>query len=178
MEEIRNASVYVGTYKKYNKGSLFGKWLNLADYESKEDFYRACRELHKDESDPEFMFQDWEYLPSGLIGESWISEKIWNLLDLDDNDLEIVYHYLQCTSTDITDCDIDEVISDAKESYVGYFESVRDLGECEAEEFVFINVPKEMRSILERYFDFEAYGSASADDYYEDDGYYYDLSRI
>ena len=31
------------------------------------------RELHKDEEDAEYMFQDWENVPEGLIDESWIS---------------------------------------------------------------------------------------------------------
>ena len=71
---LSEARVYVGTYGKYNNGSLFGAWLDLSDYLNKEDFYEACRELHKDEEDAEFMFQDWENVPEGLIGESWISE--------------------------------------------------------------------------------------------------------
>lgn len=54
------ASVYVGTYAKYNAGSIYGDWLMLSDYADIEDFYEACRELHADEEDPEFMFQDWE----------------------------------------------------------------------------------------------------------------------
>ena len=57
---LSEASVYVGTYGKYNNGSLFGAWLDLSDYADKEEFYEACRELHKDEEDAEFMFQDWE----------------------------------------------------------------------------------------------------------------------
>ena len=54
---LSEARVYVGTYGKYNNGSLFGTWLNLSDYLDKEDFYEACRELHKDEEDAEFMFR-------------------------------------------------------------------------------------------------------------------------
>ena len=57
---LSEASVYVGTYGKYNNGSLFGAWLDLSDYADKEEFYEACRELHKDEEDAEFMFQDYE----------------------------------------------------------------------------------------------------------------------
>ena len=72
---LSEARVYVGTYGKYNNGSLFGTWLNLSDYLDKEDFYEACRELHKDEEDAEFMFQDWENVPEGLIGESTPSRK-------------------------------------------------------------------------------------------------------
>ena len=58
------------TYGKYNNGSLSGAWLDLSDYSDKEEFYEACRELHKDEEDAEYMFQDWENVPEGLIGES------------------------------------------------------------------------------------------------------------
>ncbi|MDN3710147.1 antirestriction protein ArdA [Myroides ceti] len=46
------ASVYVGTYGKYNDGSIFGERLTLSDYADKEEFYTACRELHNDEEDP------------------------------------------------------------------------------------------------------------------------------
>ena len=44
------ASVYVGTYAKYNNGSLSGAWLNLSDYSDKEEFYEACRELQPPET--------------------------------------------------------------------------------------------------------------------------------
>ena len=35
---LSEARVYVGTYGKYNNGSLFGAWLDLSDYSDKEDF--------------------------------------------------------------------------------------------------------------------------------------------
>ena len=75
------ARVYVGTYAKYNNGSLSGAWLDLSDYSDKKEFYEACRELHKDEEDAEYMFQDWENVPEGLIGESWISENFFAVRD-------------------------------------------------------------------------------------------------
>lgn len=75
---LDGARVYVGTYRKYNSGSLAGKWLTLADYANRDEFYAACRELHKDEADPEFMFQDWEGVPSWMIGESHIDAEVWN----------------------------------------------------------------------------------------------------
>ena len=43
---LSEARVYVGTYNKYNSGSLFGKWLDLSDYSDKDEFMEACRELH------------------------------------------------------------------------------------------------------------------------------------
>jgi antirestriction protein len=60
------ASVYVGTYGKYNSGSIEGGWLDLADYETYDEFLKACRNLHKNERDPEFMIQDSEGFPDGL----------------------------------------------------------------------------------------------------------------
>ena len=39
---LSEARVYVGTYGKYNNGSLFGAWLDLSDYSDKEDFYEAA----------------------------------------------------------------------------------------------------------------------------------------
>ena len=39
--------------------------MDLADYKDAEEFLEACYELHKDEEDPELMFQDYE------ADESW-----------------------------------------------------------------------------------------------------------
>ena len=78
---LSEARVYVGTYARYNNGSLFGKWLDLSDYSDKDEFLEACRELHKDEQDPEYMFQDYENVPESLISESWLSGKFFELRD-------------------------------------------------------------------------------------------------
>ncbi|WP_317226435.1 antirestriction protein ArdA [Chryseobacterium arthrosphaerae] len=45
------ASIYVGTYAKYNNGSLFGKWLDLGDYSDYDELITAMYELHFDEQD-------------------------------------------------------------------------------------------------------------------------------
>ena len=39
------ARIYVGTYAKYNNGSIAGAWLNLDDYSDKDAFLAACRKL-------------------------------------------------------------------------------------------------------------------------------------
>ncbi len=79
MDEMR---VYVGTYGKYNEGSLGGEWVDLNQFGSKSDFYEYITELHKDESDPEFMFQDWEGMPDELIGESWLDDSLFDAEEL------------------------------------------------------------------------------------------------
>jgi len=83
------ARVYVGTYAKYNAGSISGQWLDLDDYADADDFLEACRELHADESDPEFMCQDWEGVPDSLAAEcpDWEQVFAWIALDEDDREL-------------------------------------------------------------------------------------------
>ena len=104
---MSEARVYVGTYAKYNNGSLSGAWLDLSDYSDKEEFYEACRELHKDEEDAEYMFQDWENVPEGLIGESWISENFFALRDavedLDDTEQEAFFVWCNYKSHDLSE---------------------------------------------------------------------------
>lgn len=76
--EMTHPAVYVGTYKKYNSGSLFGEWVDLTKFDTYEDFMRYIRKLHKDESDPEFMIQDFEGFPEALYRESGISKDTFN----------------------------------------------------------------------------------------------------
>ena len=73
--------VYVGTYAKYTAGDLAGAWLDLEDYADKDEFLEACAELHSDEEDPEFMFQDTEDIPGELCAGSHISPECWEVLD-------------------------------------------------------------------------------------------------
>jgi len=87
-------ALYVGTYEKYNNGSIKGAWLQLEDYSDKEDFLEACRELHKDEHDPELMFQGYKGFPEALYSECGIDNKIFDWIKLDDYEKDIVQLYL------------------------------------------------------------------------------------
>ena len=78
--EMVHPSVYVGTYEKYNNGSLFGEWVDLTRFDTYADFMRYIRKLHKDERDPEFMMQDFEGYPESLYYESGMSEKTFNAI--------------------------------------------------------------------------------------------------
>ena len=59
-------AIYVGTWRKYNNGDLTGKWLQLNDYSTRAELLAACKAVHADESDPEFMVQDFEDFPDGF----------------------------------------------------------------------------------------------------------------
>ena len=71
--DLSEARIYVGTYAKYNEGSLRGKWIDLSECYDQDEFMEVCHELHQDEEEPELMFQDWENIPEELIDEGWKS---------------------------------------------------------------------------------------------------------
>ncbi|WP_187997286.1 antirestriction protein ArdA, partial [Escherichia coli] len=63
----------VGTWHKYNCGSIAGRWFDLATFDDERDFFAACRSLHQDEADPELMFQDYEGFPGNMASECHIN---------------------------------------------------------------------------------------------------------
>ncbi len=120
--------LYVGTYQKYNAGSIQGAWLSLSDYDNAEQFYKACAELHKDEDDCELMFQDFEGFPEDMYSESGGVEELYELIDFINNshlDAEIV---LAAISIGIS---LDDDIEDA---YAGSYDSDQDFAVQLAEE--------------------------------------------
>jgi antirestriction protein len=74
-------AVYVGTYGKYNEGSLFGAWIDLTLIKDEEDFNELCSAIHYLEEDAEFMFQDWQSIPSRYISESGLTASFWDYLE-------------------------------------------------------------------------------------------------
>ena len=45
---ITTPAVYVGTYHKYNCGSIFGKWFDLTEFDGREDFvYRKYWDMYE-----------------------------------------------------------------------------------------------------------------------------------
>ena len=103
--EQNELRVYVGTFGKYNRGSLAGKWLNIKDYKNVDEFDKACRQLHSNEYDPEFMFQDWEYIPNKFIGGGWIDPKLFELIhhpNMEHIDINALWDFLD-------DVDLDKI---------------------------------------------------------------------
>jgi antirestriction protein len=123
---MTNVQIYVGTYSKYNNGSIYGAWLKLEDYFDYEDLLRAMRELHKDEDEPEFMFQDYEcseaIVDLGLISECHISENIFEVIEAIENyhyEEEVIEAYISYLGSD--SADIQEILEKVSESYCGEF---------------------------------------------------------
>lgn len=168
METIK---IYVGTFEKYNNGSIQGAWIDVTELD-KEEFYLKCKELHKDEEDPEFMFQDWECpdLLNDFISEGGTDPEFWELKeqikDLSDDQIEALTAYQNIFGT------ID--VQDFEDKYFGHFEGFfgdinREFGEHMLEEMGELEqVPQHLRY----YIDAEAYGrDLLISDFSEYDGF-------
>lgn len=140
-------AVYVGTYEKYNNGDLTGAWLDVSQYSDRDAFYEACAALHADEEDPEIMFQDFQGFPAAYHSESWLDVNLWDWLDLDDDEKEMVEAYHD-------NIDREASIECIKEAYRGTFNSKEEWAEDWLNATgVLDQVPDE----LQNYIDLEAY---------------------
>jgi len=109
--------IYVGTYNKYNNGSIAGAWLDLDDYNDADEFIDACYTLHKDEIDPELMFQDFDD-----IHKNYCRECI---------DIREVYYYADACNGDIKDVidaglDCEIPLDSIMDAYIGTYDSDSD----------------------------------------------------
>lgn len=78
---LRHPSIYCGTYGKYADGSIKGAWVDLTTFASGEEAIKwMCEVLHKDERDPELMFQDFQYFPDWMYAECMGAERIDEIL--------------------------------------------------------------------------------------------------
>jgi antirestriction protein len=153
MATSNSPAVYVGTYHKYNIGSLFGAWMKLDEFNSRDEFIEAALKLHKDEEDPELMFQDWEHVDDSFISESYIEPEFWDWLALDDDEQELLTAYRE-------EIDSTGTLRDAENAYITRAESFRDYADELADELLH-GVPDS----IARYFDYEAFARDLEFDY-------------
>ncbi len=122
-----NARLYVGTYAKYNAGSLAGAWLDLGEFPDRDSFLDACAELHKDENDPELMFQAFDGFPRAWYCESSApADILWEWLELGDDEREAFGLYADHMGGDVT-------VDDFRDAYQGTADSPADFAERTAE---------------------------------------------
>ena len=142
-----SARVYVGTFAKYNSGSIKGAWVDLEDCASHGDFIAECQRLHSDEPDPELMFQDFEGFPKAYCSESAIDPAVFDWLELDEDDRELLAVYQNAVDSD---ADIER----AREAFCGKYDSEADWAEQWLEDTCGLEgVPEHLCN----YIDFEAY---------------------
>jgi antirestriction protein len=155
--------LYVGTYNKYNNGSIQGAWIDLTDYTDSESFYQACAELHADEQDPEFMFQDFKGFPKDLYSES--------------GNVDAIYEYIDfLNETHLSQEAVDAglwlgiPLDKLEDAYYGQFDSDTDLA------YEFIESTGLLQGVpdsITNYFDYEAFGRDLAMDFLVYNGFYF-----
>ena len=158
-------AIYCGTYKKYNEGSLFGAWLDLRTFDSYDEFMDVCTQLHADEEDPEFMFQDYQCFPEEWYSESCMDEdtfdKIIAFVQMSDDVRRAFRAYISTTGNDS--------ISDFEENYEGEYDSEEDFAQYIVGELYDL---ERMMGNLSYYFDYKAFArDLFMSDYIFDDGY-------
>ena len=167
---LQEAKIYVGTIEKYNNGSLDGKWVNLSDFNSLDDFLDECEEIHKDEEDPEFMFQDWENIPDGLVTESNLSEDFFYLRDeilfnLDEDKEEAFWIWLDNTRSTVDFGNPHKLIENFNEDYIGKYYSEEEFAESLLDDY-------DLSEFARMYFDVEKFANdLFISDYWYKDGF-------
>lgn len=139
------SQIYVGTYAKYNNGSIAGAWIDLEGHDE-DSFKLACLELHKDEQDPELMFQDSEGIPNAFYSEGSIDSRVWEWLYLDTQQREVVENFLECFG----DC-AGDIFATAQDSYLGSYDSDYDFA------YEFVESCYNLVEPLASYFDYDKY---------------------
>lgn len=158
-------NLYVGTYHKYNCGSIFGKWLDLDDFSNSDEFYEKCRKIHADEEDPEFMFQDYEgeewegklYSECSAPSEYWDIKKALEKFHLDD---EVFSAWLTASGNSPSV----EQVEKAADCYMGE-KSLEDYLEEYHEEVG--DIPDNLKF----YIDYERMARDYSSEFYEENGF-------
>ena len=143
-------SVYVGTYGKYNEGSLCGLWIDLSSFNDYDEFINFCKAIHADEYDPELMAQDYEGFPRQWYNEGFMSEE----------DFDNIREYTELCDKHGNDAvddymEFEDSLDNFEEAYCGEWDSEEDFARHIVDECY--NLEKMMGS-LANYFDYEAFG--------------------
>lgn len=150
--DFAKAAIYVGTYGKYNAGSIRGKWFTLSEYDSRDEFLAAVREFHNDEKDPEFMIQDYEFLPREMAENIFNSDLFWDLAgELDDCEVGAFSAWLECCGVwDLANgTEAADMVESFRDAYMGQYDSEEEYAEEYAEQCM------EIPDSLQPYIDYE-----------------------
>lgn len=148
----RKPRIYVSTYAKYNNGSLDGKWVDLMQFDTYDEFVDYCKALHKDEKDPEFMVQDFENYPKKWYHEAGLPteeefDKITEFYMMDDDDKDAYEAFVEYTGNDSVDS--------FRDAYEGRFNSAEDFAYHMVDNLGWDGIGE---NNLEMYFDYDAFG--------------------
>lgn len=125
--------VFVSSYHLLNTvGAGMGIWINLNGLDKKQFYQKACSALRVfGDTNPELLIADWE-LPvlsvKGFISEFGISQRLWQLLSLNNRTQEKIWAYLTALANDgyYPLASIDELKTSALNCFVCHSDSLGD----------------------------------------------------
>lgn len=149
------AKIFLTDYASYNNGTQFefGHWVDLSDFSDASELmeYIAGHFSEADKESPlpsgtpreEIMITDFENFPKVFYSESMGEkefEKLFDFLNLDDDDRKLIEMYADATGYSIDDINI----RDAQDRFHGTADSYAEFAENMAEECG--EIPKDMPS--------------------------------
>jgi len=142
----------VGTYGKYNDGSLCGLWIDLSSFDNYDEFINFCTAIYADESEScvELMAQDYEQFPRQWYNEGFITrEDFDHILEYsemcDKHGAEAVDDYME----------FHDDLNNFEEAYCGQWDSEEDFARHIVNECY--DIERSMGHLSD-YFDYEHYG--------------------
>ena len=170
------ASVFVTSYAVGNQtGFANGKWFDLTDFSDKDEFIEAATDYvieHLGDEDPELCFSDYEssFSNNELISEGGISAKVWEILELTNDDLEILHAYIGALGSSNSCDSISELLEQAQNTHIGHWSDQSDFGYDQmAQRMDLDSLPCEIAGSI----DWEKVGEELSWDYLEFDGHYF-----
>lgn len=128
-----SASVFVTTQQLANKEGnnvVTGKWFELLDYSGKTHFISEAIAYVTDElgqEDPTLHFSDFNagFDTDGLISNQSINAEIWDMLTLEEHEIEMLQAYRELYPQP-EGVNLLDILSKAQSSYIGYFNEAED----------------------------------------------------
>lgn len=148
---MEDFTIYVGTYGKYAIGNLNGEWVDASDFQDKEAFLEECATIHSDESEPEFMLQDFGSGIPDCFQSGHIDANLWDYLALADFERELVEAYLDNTGNEF----YSNTLEQAQDSFVSQGEDYMSALE---EYAIDSDLLGELSESLHSYFNLESWG--------------------
>ena len=117
-----------------------------------DEFLQVCRLIVADETDPEYMFQDFENFPEAWYDEGSLSEdtfeRIQEFAALDEDEQEAFEAFMDLR------CDSEVSFEEFREAYCGKWDSEEEFTEQLVD---YLGLLDEIPEHLRRFFDMEAY---------------------
>jgi antirestriction protein len=116
------------------------------------------------------MFQDYEYVPEGLINESWISEHVFKLMEIisgmDSDTADAFGIWCKNGHINFSKADPNDLLENFQDEYIGKYESEEDFARELMEQ------RDDLNDFAKQYFDCEAYArDLFCSDYWGDEGH-------